>query len=218
MSQRSLLAVGVVAIAASVVIGAAGIASGRVGMPAGWFSPANASSISIDAAQSSVQSFLDRSGNKDLKIDELMEFQQNFYALIKEQSTGIGAFELLVNKTNGAVAFEPGPDMMWNTRYGTMAGGGMMRGGGMMGRFRPVASSGVMTVGAGAASGIAQRWLDANLPGDTAGTPDRFYGYYTFHFLQNGQIAGMLSVNGYTGQVWYHTWHGAFVQARDFGA
>ena len=26
---------------------------------------------------------------------------------------------------------------------------------------------------------------------------------------------GMLSVNGYTGQVWYHTWHGPFVQLKD---
>jgi hypothetical protein len=28
-------------------------------------------------------------------------------------------------------------------------------------------------------------------------------------------VAGMLSVNGYTGQIWYHTWHGAFVQMKD---
>jgi len=25
----------------------------------------------------------------------------------------------------------------------------------------------------------------------------------------------MLSVNGYTGQIWYHTWHGAFVDMSE---
>jgi len=35
--------------------------------------------------------------------------------------------------------------------------------------------------------------------------------YYTLHVLNDGQIEGMLSVNGYRGQVWYHSWHGQFV-------
>ena len=211
MRQRALLTTGLVAIAASLLIGVAGVASGGAIVPRGWLGASSGSTISFDKAQSSVQSFLDRSGNQDLKIDELMEFQQNFYAVIKEKGTGIGAFELLVNKGSGAVAFEPGPDMMWNTKYG------MMGRAGMMGGYVRSDSNGAMTVDAGSAQRIAQSWLDAKFPGDSAATPDAFYGYYTFHFEKNGQIAGMLSVNGYTGQVWYHTWHGAFVQARDFG-
>ena len=31
------------------------------------------------------------------------------------------------------------------------------------------------------------------------------------HFLKDGQVEGMLSVNGSTGAVWYHNWHGAFI-------
>ena len=166
----------------------------------------------MDAAQQSVQSFLDRSGNRDLRIDELMEFDRNFYALVQEKSTGIGAFELLVNKTTGAVAFEPGPDMMWNTKYSMM--GGRMMGG----SFRTGSASGPMSVTPDQATKIAQAWLDQSFGGHSAGTPDAFYGYYTFHFEKNGQIAGMLSVNGYGGQVWFHSWHGNFVQLRDFGA
>jgi hypothetical protein len=47
---------------------------------------------------------------------------------------------------------------------------------------------------------------------------DAFYGYYTLHVLTDGKMTGVLSVNGYTGQVWYHTWHGAFVDmAGHFG-
>jgi len=45
---------------------------------------------------------------------------------------------------------------------------------------------------------------------------DRFYGYYTLHVLNDRQIYGMLSVNGYTGQVWYHSWHGPFLGMKEF--
>jgi hypothetical protein len=30
-----------------------------------------------------------------------------------------------------------------------------------------------------------------------------------------GTKVGMVNVNGTTSQVWYHTWHGAFIQARE---
>jgi hypothetical protein len=38
-----------------------------------------------------------------------------------------------------------------------------------------------------------------------------FYGYYTFHVNKSGETVGMLSVNGFTGTVWYHDWHGELV-------
>jgi hypothetical protein len=41
---------------------------------------------------------------------------------------------------------------------------------------------------------------------------DPFYGYYTVHTFKDSQIEGMLSVHGTSGQVWYHTWHGEFIQ------
>jgi hypothetical protein len=59
---------------------------------------------------------------------------------------------------------------------------------------------------------IAQRWLDENRPGVEADDVAPFYGYYTLHTEEDGEIEGMLSVHGSTGQVWYHTWHGDFVQ------
>jgi hypothetical protein len=43
-----------------------------------------------------------------------------------------------------------------------------------------------------------------------AGEADEFYGYYTLRFLQDGEIEGMLSVDGSGGDVWYHSWHGDF--------
>jgi hypothetical protein len=210
MSQRLLFTVGVVAIAASLVIGVAGMATSPGGFPTmGSFGTSSGQAISMDEAQQSVQSFLDRTGNSDLRVDELMEFDRNFYALIKEKSTGIGAFELLVNRTTGSVGYEPGPDMMWNVKYGMMGGFGGMMGFG--------STSGPMTVSPERATQIAQGWLDRRGGGYSAGTPDAFYGYYTFHFLKNGRIAGMLSINGASGQVWFHSWHGNFIQSRELG-
>ena len=106
--------------------------------------------------------------------------------------------ELLVDKDSGAIGPEPGPNMMWNAKYGMM---------GMMGSY----ASSKMTLSAPEAGDVAQRWLDANLPGRTTGKADVFYGYYTLHFLNVVQIEGMLSVHGNSGDVWYHSWHGDFV-------
>jgi hypothetical protein len=181
------------------------------GMMSGWVAPiSNGKALSIDQARQSVQRYIDQIGNPNLAIDEVIEFQRNFYAVVKHPSTGHGAFEVLVNKVTGAVMPEIGPDMMWNTQYGMLTGGM----GSMMGYQQP---SGPMTVSATKAEQIAQQWLAQNRPGATTETPDQFPGYYTIHFLQNGKITGMLSVNGYTGQVWYHTWHGKAIRVLEVG-
>jgi hypothetical protein len=157
--------------------------------------------ISIEDAQDAIEHYI-KDWNTDLEIAELMEFEENFYAIVREHDTGIGAMELLVDKTTGIVGPEMGPNMMWNARYG------MHRRGGMMGQ-----SSGENSISEERAVDIAQRWLDENKPGVTVEEhADPFYGYYTIHTVKDGDIEGMLSVHGTTGQVWYHTWHGAFIQ------
>ena len=66
---------------------------------------------------------------------------------------------------------------------------------------------------------VAQRWLDRFMPGlSAAEEADAFYGYYTVHVMQNELVYGMLSVNGYSGEVWYHTWHGNFIRYARIGA
>jgi heat shock protein HslJ len=62
---------------------------------------------------------------------------------------------------------------------------------------------------------IAQQWLDQHQSGSTTETADAFPGYYTLHIAKDGTLTGMLSVNAYTGQVWYHSWHGAFVASTE---
>lgn len=181
------------------------------GMMGGWTSPANANPISPDQAVAAAQQYVATYNNNDLALAEIMQFANNFYVRVTEKSTGTSAFELLVNPYSGAVTPEMGPNMMWNTKYGMMAQGGMM---GMMGGYRNQ-PEGQMSVSVAQARTNAQQFLDANFPGaKLADDQDAFYGYYTMDFLQNGKTAGMLSVNGYTGEVWYHTWHGNFIAER----
>lgn len=167
------------------------------------YAPADGTRVlSLDDATRAVESYIGRLGYKDLYVTEVMEFEQNFYAIVADD-TGIGAMELLIGKTGGAVGPEPGPNMMWNAKYGMHRGGRM----GMMGAY----ATGEMALTPAEAEEIAQRWLDVNLPGRSAGEADPFYGYYTLHFQQDGEIEGMLSVHGRTGEVWFHSWHGGFI-------
>lgn len=192
----------------------AGFGGGPVTPPAaslmGAWAPAGTTPLATLAdARAAFQAYLDRSGTGSLALGDVMEFQNNYYAIVTEQGTGNGIFELLASKQTGAVFPEPGPNMMWNTRYGHMAGQGRP---GMLGGWRgQPAPADAVGVTAERALSLAQQWLDRNQPGSTAETPDAFPGYYTLHTVQDGQITGMLSVNGSSGQVWYHGWHGAFV-------
>ena len=76
----------------------------------------------MDKATEIVQNYLKDRNDPDLKVSEIMEFTYNFYLLFSEQSTGIGAFEALIDPYTGDMYPEPGPNMMWNTKYGAMSG------------------------------------------------------------------------------------------------
>jgi len=183
----------------------AGRTGGREGPETmqGGYSSSLHKALSSEQAQEAVEAYVKNSGYIGLEIGEVMEFQHNFYAIVCEHDTGIGAMELLVDKSTGAVLPEMGPNMMWNARYGMHRGDRMMRG----------RTGDVNTLSEEQVVEIAQRWLDANRPGVAAEEhTDPFYGYYTIHTVKDGGIEGMLSIHGTTGQVWYHTWHGGFVQ------
>ncbi len=188
------------------------------GMMGGYNVNPTGQRITIDEATQIAQTYLISSANPDLAIDEIMEFQYNFYVIYYEKSTGVRAFEMLIDPYTGGIFPEYGPNMMWNTKYGMMNGmGGMggMMGRGMMGTQRgpPTAN---MPVTKDQAAKIAEDYLRSYLPGASTEEPDVFYGYYTIHILKDDEIHGMLSVNGYDGQVWYHSWHGQFIQMNEF--
>jgi len=167
----------------------------------------NAKPIVLDQAVTNAQNYLTAYNNADLKLDEVEEYAWNFYVVVKEKSADTGAFQLVVDKSSGAVYPEMGPNMMWNTKYSPMVF--------MMGGWFAQAPS-KMTVSAEQARANAEQYLKSYLPNATLDkSVDTFYGYYNFDVLQNNKTFGMLSVNGYTGAVWYHTWHGAFVQSKE---
>lgn len=187
----------------------------------GWNTTRNAgpATLTVDQAKAAADKYLANLNNADLKITEVMVFDNNAYVAVKENSTGIGAFELLVDPASEVAYPEYGPNMMWNVKYSglnhqyMMGGrGGMMGGWGYQGNV-PSNVPATMPVTKDQAIKNAQAYLDKNIAGATAADdPMQFYGYYTLDFETNGKVAGMLSVNGYSGQIFLHTWHGTFVQ------
>ena len=165
--------------------------------------------VSLDQARARFQTYVDALPGDALELTEVMEFEHNFYAIVVDEETGIGAAELLADKVLGRVTPEMGPNMMWGT--GGMHG--MRRG--MMGR--PVVDPS-LRIDEDRALDVAQAWLDENRPGAVVEAhADAFSGYYTVHTLRDDRIEGMLSVHGTTGQVWYHTWHGDFLTMLELG-
>jgi hypothetical protein len=177
--------------------------------------------LTVEKAEGAIDEYLAAVGDGDFELGEIMIFDNHAYGQIVEESTGIGAMEVLVDPVTQAVYPEYGPNMMWNTKYGHHAGGaggpGMMGGRGMMGPgygWQVVPDPDAeLSIDEEEAVEAAQDYLDATLPGAQADEhADPFYGYYTLHVLRDGEVTGMLSVNGTTGEVWLHTWHGDFVE------
>jgi hypothetical protein len=187
---------------------------GGIGMmgggPATIAGTVGGASIGLAAAKTSVLDFLTLRSDPNLVLDELIEFSNGFYALVKERDTGKGAFELLVDRSSGAVTAEPGPNMMWNAKYGMMGSltGNLMMGG-VLGTSLPA------QITAEAAKTALSAWLvNQGVTASYVFDLDEFYGYYTIDLVDQGSVVGMASVNASTGQLWYHSWHGAFVAIR----
>jgi hypothetical protein len=188
------------------------------------YNNANLTPITVDQANTAAEKYLATLNNPDLKIAEVMVFENNAYVLVKEISTRKGAFELLADSASQIAYPEHGPNMMWNLKYSGLNHNEMMSGRhGMMGNYgnmmsgrnntTPANVSAEMTITSEQALEYAQKYLDVNIAGAKAATdPITFYGYYTLDYEINGKVAGMLSVNGFTGQIFLHTWHGNFIE------
>ncbi|MDX9865475.1 MAG: hypothetical protein RBT34_11785 [Anaerolineaceae bacterium] len=179
----------------------------------------NQEPLTLTQAQDAVEAYIATLGNNDLELAEVMIFDNHAYAEIVEKSTGIGAMEVLVDPVSLKVVPEYGPNMMWNLKYGMMAQRGSM-GRGMMGGYwdqdaNPNASAD-MDLTPEQAVVSAQDYLDRTLPGTAVEDhADPFYGYYTLHVTRDGEVVGMLSVNGFSGDVFLHTWHGDFIEMSE---
>lgn len=211
--------------------------------------------LSLDQAVEKAQDYLKSLNNPDLVLAEVIEFDNHFYFIIKEKSTGVYAFESLMDMRTGSVHPAPGPNLMWNTKYGMtammqdmMSMGNMMGmdqmmsdmaspSGMMMGGPTPIEPTAELPISPEKAKQTARQFLEKTvssmsqmpmtmqmpmpsnpLQGAVVGEKVRkFYGYYTLDLVKDGKLAGLLSVNGYTGQVWQHTWNANFVNMKELG-
>jgi hypothetical protein len=131
-----------------------------------------------------------------LEVGEVMRFENHYYADLQEPD-GSKVTEVLIDSRSGAVRPEMGPATMWNTRFLMMGG---------------ISESNISVT---QAQQIADRWLADRNEGLTSVDPVKFPGYYTLHTVRDGEITGMLSVHAGTGDVWYHSWHGDFVEMSE---
>ena len=174
-------------------------------MSGGFLQGGRTTDLSFEEVEDLTNEYLEKKDLSGLEIAEIMEFSKNFYIELYEPGTGIGAIELLVSKSSGAVFPEYGPNMMWNLKYG-------------MHSQIPISQDDIdMDITEDEATGLAERYLAKTNTSETVGDEvERFYGYYTIHTLtEDGDIAGMLSINGFTGDVWYHNWHGIFIDMTE---
>ena len=148
--------------------------------------------ITQDEAIKSMESFARQYGS-NVKVEDFMVFSSNYYAVLNDTDSDQNIAEVMVDRYSGSAYPEPGPNMMWNTRYGagrTQAG-----------------STGYDLDGA---KKLAENFLTGYLPGAQIWETKAMPGYYTFDFGRK-DIEGMMSVNAYTGQIWVHTWHGSYL-------
>ena len=168
---------------------------GMMGSGFGWQDGAGRSVDDLAAARGRVATFAGTLGT-GLRVGEVMRFANNYYAEI-EQPDGTKMTEVLVDPRTGAVQVEFGPAMMWNTEFGMMA-----------------ARPGGTPLTAARAKAAAERWVRSR-DGLSVGSPEAFPGYFTLHTLRDDKIVGMLSVHAVTGAVWYHGWHGRFLEMSE---
>ena len=203
--------------------------------PWNYVPPGNPIPISVNDAIKEVEHYNEWWKGENLAPAEIMEFSYHYYIEVVEKDSGIGAFEVLVNKYTGDLTPEPGPNMMWNTKYSGMGYsmmGKSMMGPGMMGSSRQGMMNDNrsnmgpdyedrelvddMPITGEEAIDLAQRYLDIRIKGSVADEhAAQFFGYYTIHVLDNEETVGMLSVNGYSGDVWFHDWHGDFESMKE---
>jgi len=192
---------------------------GRMPMFGGTL-PADVKPLTIDAARTAVETFLADLDKPNLALGEIMVFDNNAYAVIDDNQTGQGAFEVLVDPVTKSVHLEFGPSMMWNTTYGMhgtdpIYAMGMM-GGRMAGPEWTAPSTDATLLTEAQARDKAQAYVEQSLADQTvSATAEAFPGYFTFDLEKDGTPTGMLSINATTGQVWYHTWHGTFVEMSE---
>jgi hypothetical protein len=185
-------------------LGAALLAAAALAIPAGSVPHPDSlwQADTLSSVRGYVQSWLDENGYQGFKVFKITAFAAGDYVAVAEPS-GKPAFELEFVPMLRTIKPEP-VSRFWNTRYGTSKGLGF-----------PDASA--TSLAPFDAKILAGKWLALRAPRESTAPGGRgFPGYYTFDTMLDQKPAGMISVNATTGALWYHSWYGAFIDARTF--
>ena len=157
--------------------------------------------LTLDQAVTNVQTYIQQQ-SATLTVSKVIEFKNDFYAVVSESDTGRGAMELIVNATTGTVSSEIGSNTMWNLKYSPMQ--------------MVLATTSTNTLTLDEARTKAEAALKSQgLNGTLNEGGYNFYGYYTFEYSIGGKTAGLVSVNGQDGETVFQTWHGQFVSEKE---
>lgn len=176
-----------------------GPGAGGVGRGYGFSDFGTGASIGQDQVPTIVNGFLARFTGGSYQISRILQFANNYYVQVTDSSKKAPAFELVVNANGGAV--HPTPvTMQWNTSYGRA-------------QYSLQGNVGQMSVTSSQAAQNAKDYVTKVSSNASVSSPVQYSGYYSFIVSDNGKTVGVLSVNGYNGQVWYQNWNGAFVKS-----
>jgi len=162
--------------------------------------------IDLKDLNQNVENFV-KAINMNYEIDVILTFtNSDYYYSIKDSESGKGVLELQINPLTGVIYPEFGPNMMWNTNFNISD---MNSRNGMNNlTFRDdFKNNDIISLEESII--LARKYfenLDMIYDVDQEGL--EFSGYYTLYVKDNNKTIGLLSVNYYTGDIWYHAWHG----------
>jgi hypothetical protein len=158
-----------------------------------------------------VNDYLLNLNDPNLQAEEIIEFANDFYIRFSEKDTGINAFAALVDPYTGRMYAGHHADRYWNTKYRGEAYQ-TSRGGGSKSEDWP---SGPMTITQDQALSNVQSAIHNYIAGGEVGIAEPFFGYYTIPLLQQGNVVGLVNVNGYTGGLCYEACHGSLISRME---
>ncbi len=155
--------------------------------------------ITSNKAMEIAETFLKKTLNEDLLVQRLFEYNTHFEVELLEKDTRRGAFELIIDKFNGRVTPEIGPNLLWNGKFG--------QGGNYFG-LQPVMTIPVVSALQSVGDFIKRTSPELKVEGDVI----EYYGYYEFHVTQDDKMVLEININGFSGQMWIENWHGSLLR------
>ena len=177
--------------------------NGRYGRQGPWQGQAQPQSgaSSLEDAVTKAKAFAAEI-SPDAVVTRVYQFSNGYYALAMEKTGSKAAFGIILQSDTGNDANASGQFQKWNTKYTQMG---------------VIADAEALNkVSMADAAKAAQQALDK---GSTKATVDAagvdFYGYYLFTYNVDGKMAGLISVNGTTSDVWNYDFLGTYVSQQE---